>query len=157
MKDNKKIRILYASGLLCLCTSVVIWNFKLSDGAQGFLLGLGIVLTLYGFLSMKRKKRSYWPIFPLLKISRTNFTRKQLHDKEMPLLLCQETLMAQYLDWLMKLKDHFMRSILYIIAVVLVISWLLGAFVYGAGSIIHILLVLAIVSFLLSFIRRGTV
>jgi hypothetical protein len=50
-----------------------------------------------------------------------------------------------------------MRSLLYIIAVILIISWVLGAFVYDAGSIIHILLVLAIVSFLLTFIRRGTV
>jgi len=50
-----------------------------------------------------------------------------------------------------------MRSLLYIIAVILIIGWVLGAFVYDAGSIIHILLVLAIVSFLLTFIRRGTV
>jgi hypothetical protein len=50
-----------------------------------------------------------------------------------------------------------MRSLLYIIAVILLIGWILGAFVYSAGSIIHILLVLAIVSLLLGFIRRGTV
>jgi len=54
-------------------------------------------------------------------------------------------------------KTLFMRSILYLIAIILVIGWLLGAFVYNAGSIIHILLVLAIVSLLLGFIRRGTV
>ena len=30
-----------------------------------------------------------------------------------------------------------MRSLLYIIAVILVIGWILGAFVYSAGSIIH--------------------
>ena len=56
-----------------------------------------------------------------------------------------------------EIKNHFMRSLLYIIAVILIISWVLGAFVYSAGSIIHILLVLAIISFLLTFIRRGTV
>jgi len=50
-----------------------------------------------------------------------------------------------------------MRSLLYIIAVILIIGWILGAFVYSAGSIIHILLVLAIVSLLLGFIRGGRV
>jgi len=50
-----------------------------------------------------------------------------------------------------------MRSLLYIIAIILVIGWLLGAFVYNAGSIIHILLVLAIIALLLGFIRRGSI
>lgn len=50
-----------------------------------------------------------------------------------------------------------MRSLLYIIAVILVIGWLIGAFAYSAGGLIHILLVLAIVSFLIGLIRRGTV
>ncbi len=50
-----------------------------------------------------------------------------------------------------------MRSLLYVIAVILLIGWIFGAFVYSAGSLIHILLVLAIVSLLLGFIRRGTV
>ena len=50
-----------------------------------------------------------------------------------------------------------MRSILYLIAVILVIGWLLGAFVWNAGSIIHVLLVLAVVSLLLGLIRRGSV
>ncbi|MEX6689368.1 lmo0937 family membrane protein [Danxiaibacter flavus] len=48
-----------------------------------------------------------------------------------------------------------MRSILYVVAVILVIGWLLGFFVYSAGGLIHILLVLAIISILLSFINRG--
>jgi Family of unknown function (DUF5670) len=48
-----------------------------------------------------------------------------------------------------------MRSLLYILAVILIIGWLLGVFVYSATGLIHILLVLAIVSILLSFIRRG--
>jgi len=59
MKSNNKNRILFASGLLCLSTSIVIWNFKLSDGAMGFLLGLGLVLVVYGFLAIRRKKQSY--------------------------------------------------------------------------------------------------
>lgn len=46
-----------------------------------------------------------------------------------------------------------MRSILYIIAVVLVIGWFLGFFVYSAGKLIHILLVLAVISVLLQLIR----
>lgn len=46
-----------------------------------------------------------------------------------------------------------MRSLLYIIAVILVIGWLLGVFVYSLGSLIHILLVLAVISILLSLIR----
>jgi hypothetical protein len=48
-----------------------------------------------------------------------------------------------------------MRTILYIIAVVLIIGWILGAFVWSAGHLIHFLLVLAIISFLLGLIRRG--
>jgi hypothetical protein len=48
-----------------------------------------------------------------------------------------------------------MRSILYIVAVVLLIGWLLGFFVYSAGSIIHILLVLAVISLILGLIQRG--
>ncbi|PUZ26713.1 hypothetical protein GA0116948_102247 [Chitinophaga costaii] len=46
-----------------------------------------------------------------------------------------------------------MNSILYIIAVILIIGWALGFFVYSVGSIIHILLVLAIIAILLNIIR----
>jgi hypothetical protein len=45
-----------------------------------------------------------------------------------------------------------MRSILYIIAVILIIGWLLGVFVYSVSGLIHILLVLAIISLLLALI-----
>ncbi len=48
-----------------------------------------------------------------------------------------------------------MRSLLYIIAVVLIIGWLVGVFVYSLSGLIHILLVLAVVSILLGLIRRG--
>ncbi|HEY1030518.1 MAG TPA: lmo0937 family membrane protein [Flavipsychrobacter sp.] len=48
-----------------------------------------------------------------------------------------------------------MRSILYIVAVILVIGWLLGVFVYSVKGLIHILLVLAIISLLLGLIRRS--
>ncbi|MFH4969421.1 lmo0937 family membrane protein [Gaetbulibacter sp. M240] len=41
-----------------------------------------------------------------------------------------------------------MRDLLYIIAVVLVIGWVLGFFVYSVGGLIHILLVIAIIAVL---------
>ena len=46
-----------------------------------------------------------------------------------------------------------MESILYILAVLLVIGWLIGFIGYGAGGIIHILLVIAIIVVLLNIIR----
>ncbi|HEY8388352.1 MAG TPA: lmo0937 family membrane protein [Parasegetibacter sp.] len=48
-----------------------------------------------------------------------------------------------------------MRSLLYLIAVVMIIGWLLGVFVYSATGLIHILIVLAIVALLLGIIRRA--
>ena len=55
-----------------------------------------------------------------------------------------------------KLKTYnIMRGLLYIIAVILVIGWLLGFFYYSAGGIIHILLVIAVVALLLGLIRRA--
>lgn len=48
-----------------------------------------------------------------------------------------------------------MRSLLYIIAVVLVIGWVLGFFVWSASGLIHILLVLAVIALLLGIIRRA--
>lgn len=48
-----------------------------------------------------------------------------------------------------------MRGLLYIVAVILIIGWLLGAFVYNVGGLIHILLVIAIISLLLGVIRRA--
>ena len=48
-----------------------------------------------------------------------------------------------------------MRSLLYIIAVILVIGWILGFFVWSAPGLIHILLVLAVIAFLLGIIRRA--
>lgn len=46
-----------------------------------------------------------------------------------------------------------MNSLLYIIAVILVIAWAIGFFAYSAGGLIHILLVIAIVAILLRIIR----
>jgi len=42
---------------------------------------------------------------------------------------------------------------LYLIAVILIIGWLLGFFVFSAGSIIHVLLVIAIIAILLRVIQ----
>jgi len=50
-----------------------------------------------------------------------------------------------------------MRGILYIIAVVLLIGWLLGVFMYSLKGLIHILLILAIISLLIGIIRRGNI
>jgi uncharacterized membrane protein len=47
-----------------------------------------------------------------------------------------------------------MRSILYIIAVILIIGWTIGTFAYAAGGLIHILLVIAVISLILGFLRR---
>jgi len=46
-----------------------------------------------------------------------------------------------------------MRGILYTIAVLLIIFWAIGFFVYSAGALIHLLLIIALVSVLLSVIR----
>jgi Family of unknown function (DUF5670) len=48
-----------------------------------------------------------------------------------------------------------MRSLLYFIAVVLLIGWLLGVFVYSATGLIHILIVFAIIALILGVIRRA--
>ncbi len=48
-----------------------------------------------------------------------------------------------------------MRSLLYIVAIVLIIGWLLGVFYWNAGGIIHILIVLAVISLLLGITRRA--
>jgi len=48
-----------------------------------------------------------------------------------------------------------MRDLLYIIAVVLVIGWLVGYFAFSAGSLIHTLLVIAVIAVLFNIIRGG--
>jgi len=49
-----------------------------------------------------------------------------------------------------------MRSLLYIIAVILVIGWAVGVFAYSAGGIIYTLLVIAVVAFILGLLRSPT-
>jgi hypothetical protein len=46
-----------------------------------------------------------------------------------------------------------MGNLLYLIAVILIIGWLIGFFVYSVGSLIHILLVIAVIAIILQLIR----
>jgi hypothetical protein len=46
-----------------------------------------------------------------------------------------------------------MGNLLYLIAVILIIGWVIGFFVYSAGSIIHVLLVIAIIAILFRVIQ----
>ena len=46
-----------------------------------------------------------------------------------------------------------MGNLLYVVAVILLIGWALGFFVYSAGSLIHILLVIAIIAIAFRLIR----
>jgi hypothetical protein len=46
-----------------------------------------------------------------------------------------------------------MSDLLYVIAIILIIGWLLGAFVFNVGTIIHVLLVIAVIAILLRLIR----
>lgn len=48
-----------------------------------------------------------------------------------------------------------MSGLLYLIAIILIIGWLLGVFVYSVGGMIHVLIVLAIISLILGIIRRA--
>ncbi|GAB3923399.1 lmo0937 family membrane protein [Mucilaginibacter myungsuensis] len=48
-----------------------------------------------------------------------------------------------------------MRSLLYIVAVILIIGWALGVFAYSAGGLIHVLLVIAVIALVLGLIRRS--
>lgn len=50
-----------------------------------------------------------------------------------------------------------MGNLLYAIAVILLIAWALGFFVYSAGSIIHVLLVIAIIAVIFRVIRGGRI
>ena len=48
-----------------------------------------------------------------------------------------------------------MSGLLYLIAVILIIGWILGVFVYSVGGLIHVLIVLAIIALVLGVIRRA--
>lgn len=46
-----------------------------------------------------------------------------------------------------------MRSLLYLIAIIMVIGWIIGVVGYSLGGLIHVLIVIAIVAILLDLIR----
>jgi hypothetical protein len=46
-----------------------------------------------------------------------------------------------------------MSNLLYAIAVIFVIAWALGFFVYSLGSVVHVLLIIAVIAILLRLIR----
>lgn len=46
-----------------------------------------------------------------------------------------------------------MRDLLYVIAVILIIGWLVGFFAFHAGGLIHILLVIAVIAVILRLIQ----
>lgn len=46
-----------------------------------------------------------------------------------------------------------MQNILYTIAIIFIILWALGFFVYNVGYLIHILLVIAVVAVILKIIK----
>jgi hypothetical protein len=48
-----------------------------------------------------------------------------------------------------------MRNLLYVLAVILIIGWLLGVFYWNATGMIHILIILAVISLLFGIIRRS--
>lgn len=50
-----------------------------------------------------------------------------------------------------------MGNLLYLIAVILIISWAIGFVGYGAGGIIHILLVIAVIAVVLRIIQGGRI
>lgn len=50
-----------------------------------------------------------------------------------------------------------MNNLLYVIAVVLIIGWILGFFVYSATGLIHLLLVIALIAIVLRLIRGDRV
>ena len=50
-----------------------------------------------------------------------------------------------------------MQNLLYTIAVVMLILWALGFFVYSAGALIHILLVIAVIAVIFRLIQGKSV
>jgi hypothetical protein len=51
------------------------------------------------------------------------------------------------------LKTKVMGNLLYLIAVILLIGWVFGFFVYNVGGIIHVLLIIALVAVILRIIQ----
>jgi hypothetical protein len=50
-----------------------------------------------------------------------------------------------------------MSDLLYILAIILIIGWIFGYFVFSVGGLIHILLVVAVIAIVLRLIRGRSV
>jgi len=88
-------------------------------------------------------------LFPHL-CEKASFSSQKSAYAHLKLTICAGTKM-----YFLRLNQNFnlMSSLLYAIAVILIIAWALGFFVYSAGGLIHILLVIAIVAIILRLIR----
>lgn len=58
-----------------------------------------------------------------------------------------------YILWHINFNLEIMKTILYILAVLMIIGWIVGLMLKVAGGMIHILLVIAIVSILINVIQ----
>ncbi len=56
-----------------------------------------------------------------------------------------------------KIKNFFMSNLLYVVAVILIIGWMIGWIGLHAGGLIHLLLVAAIIVILLRIIQGSRV
>jgi hypothetical protein len=52
-------------------------------------------------------------------------------------------------------EESFVFSILWIIAAVLIVLWIIGLVAHILGAAIHILLVLAVIAFIIGFLTRS--
>jgi len=50
-----------------------------------------------------------------------------------------------------------MGNLLYVVAVILIIAWLVGFVGYSAGGLIHVLLVIAVIAILIRVIQGGKI
>jgi len=49
-----------------------------------------------------------------------------------------------------------MKALLYVVAIIMVIGWIIGFIVYAIGGLIHILLVIATISILYNLLGTST-
>jgi hypothetical protein len=61
------------------------------------------------------------------------------------------------LDLFQKIKNHFMSNLLYVVAVILIIGWMVGYFGYHAGNLIHMLLFIGVIAIILRVIQGRNV
>ena len=46
-----------------------------------------------------------------------------------------------------------MSNLLYVVAVILIIGWAIGFFIYSIGALIHLLLIIAVIAILIRIVR----